>query len=132
MPHHAVRLFGLLCGWQYDERLLWLVPRKSSILILLTAIAGGEIVIDCEGFDTSDPSRCAVTIGDSPAQIVALGPRRVLAIVPETKGGKVEVRLSSERRVKRARGFSPSRRNSPAIFIPLPILLSILMMARCL
>jgi len=58
-------------------------------------IAGGEIVIDCAGFDTSDPSRCEVTIGDSPAQIVALGARRVLAIVPETKGGKVEVRLSS-------------------------------------
>ena len=60
------------------------------------AIAGGEIVVDCAGFDTSDPSRCAVTIGELPAQIVALGPRRVLAIVPETKGGKVEVRLSSK------------------------------------
>jgi sugar lactone lactonase YvrE len=59
------------------------------------AIAGGEIVIDCEGFDTSDPSLCAVTIGEAPAQIVALGPRRVLAVVPETKGGEVEVRLSS-------------------------------------
>ena len=58
-------------------------------------IAGGEIVIDCEGFDTSDPSRCGVTIGEAQAQIVALGPHRVLAVVPETKGGKVEVRLSS-------------------------------------
>ncbi len=34
-------------------------------------------------------------IGDTPAQIVASGPRRVLAMVPETKGGKVEVRLKS-------------------------------------
>ncbi|HET9711893.1 MAG TPA: IPT/TIG domain-containing protein, partial [Pyrinomonadaceae bacterium] len=59
-------------------------------------IAGGEIVIDCEGFDTSEPSRCTVTIGEAPAQIVALSPRRVLAIVPETKGGRVEVRLSSK------------------------------------
>ena len=58
-------------------------------------IAGGEIVIDCEGFDTSDPSRCEVMIGEAQAQIVALGPRRVLAVVPETKGGKVEVRLGS-------------------------------------
>ena len=48
------------------------------------AIAGGEIVIDCTGFDTREPSRCAVLIGDVPAQMVALGPRRVLAIVPET------------------------------------------------
>jgi hypothetical protein len=29
-------LFVLLCGWQYDERLLWLLPRKFSMLILLT------------------------------------------------------------------------------------------------
>jgi sugar lactone lactonase YvrE len=59
-------------------------------------IAGGEVVIDCAGFDTSDPSRCEVIIGESPAQIVALGARRVLAVVPETKGGRVEVRLSSK------------------------------------
>ena len=58
-------------------------------------IAGGEIVIDCTDFDTSDPSKCAVHIGDSPAQIVALGPRRILAIIPETKGGRVEVKLWS-------------------------------------
>src|ERR1041384_163075 len=59
-------------------------------------IAGGEIVIDCEGFDTSEPSLCTVTIGEAPAQIVALSPRRVLAVVPETKGGRVEVRLGSK------------------------------------
>ena len=59
------------------------------------AIAGGEIVIDCTGFDTREPSKCAVLIGGAPAQIVALGPRRVLAIVPETKGGRVPVTLWS-------------------------------------
>ena len=58
-------------------------------------IAGGEIVIDCTDFDTSDPSKCAVHIGDSAAQIVALGPNRVLAVIPETKGGQVEVYLWS-------------------------------------
>lgn len=59
------------------------------------AVSGGEIVIDCSGFDTREPSRCAVVIGDAPAQIVALGPRRVLAIVPETKGGRVPIVLRS-------------------------------------
>jgi hypothetical protein len=59
------------------------------------AIAGGEIVIDCTGFDTSEPSRCEVLIGEAAAQIVALSPRRVLAIVPETKGGRVPVVLRS-------------------------------------
>src|SRR5215213_2096819 len=57
------------------------------------AIAGGEIVIDCTGFNTREPSRCAVLVGDVPAQIVALGPRRVLAVVPETKGGRLPVTL---------------------------------------
>ena len=59
------------------------------------AIAGGEIMIECAGFDTSDPALCAVMIDDSTAPIVALSPNRVLAIVPETKGGEVEVQLFS-------------------------------------
>lgn len=58
-------------------------------------IAGGEIVIDCAGFDTSDPALCAVLMGDATAPIVALGPNRILAVVPETKGGEVQVRLQS-------------------------------------
>lgn len=58
-------------------------------------IAGGEIVIDCAGFNTSDPALCAVLIDDTTAPIVALGPNRILAIIPETKGGKVEIRLQS-------------------------------------
>jgi sugar lactone lactonase YvrE len=58
-------------------------------------IPGGEIVIECTDFDTSEPSQCAVHIGDSAAQIVALGPNRVLALIPETKGGQVEVHLWS-------------------------------------
>jgi len=58
-------------------------------------IAGGEIVIECADFDTSDPSQCYVHIGEAPAQIVALGPNRVLAVIPETNGGRVEVYLWS-------------------------------------
>src|SRR5688572_1226808 len=58
-------------------------------------IAGGEIIIDCAGFDTGNPLECAVLVGNTPAQIVALGPRRVLAIIPETKGGRVDVRLTT-------------------------------------
>jgi sugar lactone lactonase YvrE len=59
------------------------------------AIAGGEIVLDCVGFDTTDPVFCAVLVDGSTAPIVALGPNRILAIVPETKGGQVEVRLQN-------------------------------------
>lgn len=56
----------------------------------LYAIAGGEIVIDCAGFDTRDPRSCAVLVGETPAQIVAIGPRRVLVAVPETTAGKLK------------------------------------------
>ena len=59
------------------------------------AIAGGEIIIDCAGFDTRDPQGCNVLVDEVRAQIVAIGPRRVLAIVPETTGGELEVRLQS-------------------------------------
>ena len=71
-------------------------PPKILGIDPVYAIAGGEIVVDCVGFDTRDPHACSVIIGNTIAQIVALGPRRVLAIVPEMKGGgEVEVRLES-------------------------------------
>jgi DNA-binding beta-propeller fold protein YncE len=68
-------------------------PAKILGIDPLDAIAGGEVIIDCAGFDTRDPHRCEVLVGSVPAQIVALGPRRVLAIIPENKGGQVDVRL---------------------------------------
>lgn len=71
-------------------------PAKILGIDPVYAIVGGEIVIDCAGFDTRDPHKCSVIIGDTLAQLVAVGPRRVLAIVPEMKGGgEVEVRLES-------------------------------------
>lgn len=59
-------------------------------------VPGGEVVIDCADFDTSDPALCAAWFGNTVAPIVALSPKRVLAIVPETRtGGTVEVKLQS-------------------------------------
>jgi hypothetical protein len=49
------------------------------------AIPGGEVVIDCENLNTAEPSLCRVWFGDERAPIVALTPRRVLAIAPELK-----------------------------------------------
>src|SRR5215203_4022711 len=87
----------LLCLFVAGSMMNDFMARVAKILNVdpAYAIAAGEIMIDCEGFDTSDSSRCAVTIGDAQAPIVALSPRRVLVIVPETKGGRVEVRLWS-------------------------------------
>lgn len=59
-------------------------------------IAGGEVVIDCADFDTSEPARCAIWFHDEKASIVALGSKRVLAIVPELKeSGNVKLTLES-------------------------------------
>ncbi|HEV7797764.1 MAG TPA: hypothetical protein VGO73_06400 [Pyrinomonadaceae bacterium] len=61
------------------------------------AVPGAEVSIDCEDFDTSDPTLCAVWFGSERAPIVALSPRRVLGIVPELKeSGPVEVILECD------------------------------------
>ncbi|HAF12105.1 MAG TPA: gluconolaconase [Blastocatellia bacterium] len=60
------------------------------------ALPEAEVTIDCEAFDTSDPTLCAVWFGNERAPIVALSPKRVLAIVPELKqSGRVDVSLEN-------------------------------------
>ncbi|MBA3515772.1 MAG: gluconolaconase [Pyrinomonadaceae bacterium] len=72
-----------------------------------SGIAGGEVTIECDGFDTGNPARCVVWFGTERAHIVALGPRRVVALVPELKqGGSAEVILES-----------PGQRSPPATFV---------------
>ena len=84
---------------------------KISSISPLFGIPGGEIVIDCSDFDTSDPSLCAVWIGDSVAPIVALSPKRVLAVVPETRtGGVMEVRLQSGGKRSAPESFSVAKK----------------------
>jgi len=59
-------------------------------------IAGGELVISCIGFDTSEPSLCSVWFNSNEASIVALGSKRVLTLVPELRqGGEVGISLQS-------------------------------------
>lgn len=63
------------------------------------AIPGAEVMIDCEGLDTSDPTLCGVFFGGEKAPIVALSPKRVLAIVPELKqSGRIEIQLENRGR----------------------------------
>jgi sugar lactone lactonase YvrE len=74
-------------------------------------IPGGEIVIECSGLDTSDPAICAVLFADQTAPIVALGPRRLLVIVPETKGGgQVTVRLQRGDDISEPANFTVARK----------------------
>lgn len=62
----------------------------------LYGIPGGEVVIDCEDFDITDPEGCSVMFGETAAPVVALGSKRILAIVPEAgESGEVMVRLQA-------------------------------------
>ncbi len=70
-------------------------------------IPGGEVAIECAGFDTSEPTECAVWFDRERAPLVALSSKRVLAIVPELKkSGAVEITLESR-----------GERSSPASFV---------------
>jgi sugar lactone lactonase YvrE len=60
------------------------------------AIPGGEVLVECDGFDTSRTGDYHAHIGDARARLVGASPSRVLAIVPvEAQGSAVEVRLES-------------------------------------
>jgi sugar lactone lactonase YvrE len=59
-------------------------------------IPGGEVIVECTDFDTSEPTECAVWFNQERAPIIALGPKRSLAIVPELKRSQAaEIRLES-------------------------------------
>lgn len=59
-------------------------------------IPGGEVVIECSDYDTSNLRDCFPLFGASIAQTLGLSSRRVVAIVPEAGlAGETEVLLSS-------------------------------------
>lgn len=59
------------------------------------AIPGGEVAVECAGFDTSEVRACGATFNGARAWLVGVSPRRVLAVVPELgEGGEAEVRLT--------------------------------------
>ncbi|MCM3901089.1 MAG: hypothetical protein ND866_05225 [Pyrinomonadaceae bacterium] len=81
-------------------------PEPNIRISPASGIAGGEVTIECDRFDTSEPAKCTVWFATEEAHIVALGPHRVVALVPELKqSGPVEVILES-----------PGKRSAPAMF----------------
>ncbi len=58
------------------------------------AIPGGEVAVECDGYDTSKLRECRAEVGGVEARLVGAAPWRVLATVPEThEGGEDEVVL---------------------------------------
>lgn len=70
-------------------------PRILSIDPPLS-LPGGELIINCEGLDTSDLASCVVWFGDEQAHVTALSPTRVLAIVPDQKRSDSTVDITLE------------------------------------
>ncbi len=102
----------------YHEKLLnpcdqKVMSRSEQILEIKPAagIPGGEVTIECSGFETSEPTKCAVRFADEPAHVVALGSKRVVALVPELKrSGPLEVVLESAGKQSARASFVVGRR----------------------
>src|SRR5262249_40597347 len=60
-------------------------------------VDGGEVVIDCDGYDTSDYSACKVMFGAQRGRLVSASPSRVIVAVPDYGIGAKgeELRISS-------------------------------------
>jgi len=60
-------------------------------------IDGGEVVIACDSYDTSDYSACKVLFGNQPGRLVSASPSRVIAAIPDYEVGVSgrELRLAS-------------------------------------
>jgi sugar lactone lactonase YvrE len=67
-------------------------------------IPGGEVVIECEDFDTSDLRSCGVWFNDVRAPLVGASSRRVLAIVPEVEASTGDVQVTLESGGERSAG----------------------------
>lgn len=50
-------------------------------------VEGGEIQIACEGFDSTDYSKCSICFGDETGRIIGASPDKVVAQIPEGSGG---------------------------------------------
>lgn len=59
------------------------------------AIAGGEIIIECDGFQIDADGEYGVYVNGLACRVVASSPRRILAIVPDCSPGEAIVHLES-------------------------------------
>lgn len=58
-------------------------------------VEGGEVILSCDAYDTSDYRTCRIYFGGEQGRLVGASPTRIVAAVPEGKGGGEELRLDS-------------------------------------
>ena len=74
------------------------MPNEQSVRVEpAAALPGGEVSVECSGYDTSNPRGCRVRFDGAEGRVVGAAPWRVLALVPETleEGGEVELFLEA-------------------------------------
>jgi sugar lactone lactonase YvrE len=60
------------------------------------AVEGGEVILTCEGYDTSDYAACRVSFGSVPGRFVGAAPERVIVALPEYGKGEWAEQLKLE------------------------------------
>lgn len=72
--------------------------RVITHLIPAAGVEGGEILLSCKGYLTSQPAYCRVWLGRQEGRLVSASPSRVVASIPETPLGESgeEIRLVDE------------------------------------
>lgn len=50
-------------------------------------VEGGEIIISCQGYDTSDYSYCHAWFGDQRGRVISAAPNRIIVSVPDCETG---------------------------------------------
>jgi sugar lactone lactonase YvrE len=78
------------------------VPGVIKSVTPRAAVEGGEVILTCEGYDTSDYRACRVFFDGERGRLVGASPTRVVAAVPEGQGGGDELRLESASGAARA------------------------------
>jgi sugar lactone lactonase YvrE len=59
-------------------------------------VEGGEVIITCEGYHSSDYSACRVMFGDQRGRLVSASPTRVVVAIPESEIGVAANELKLE------------------------------------
>lgn len=59
-------------------------------------VEGGEVILSCEAYDTSDYSSCHVWFGDQRGKLISASPNRVIAGVPDCEIGVESEELKLE------------------------------------
>jgi sugar lactone lactonase YvrE len=57
-------------------------------------VEGGEVIISCDAYDAADYRDCRVLFGSESGHLVSASAQRVIAAIPEGKGGSQEIQLA--------------------------------------